>query len=393
MVGALQEALGVSWTIPLTDVVIDRGATVDAVAECLQCGWLTMGPRTQALRGGARGVDRRARTRVAVSSGTAALHLACRGARARARRRGDRPGAHVPGHRERAALHAAPSPCCATSSRPQRPNLDPAEDVERCITPRTRAVIAVHFCGYAADLGPLRELCDARGLALVEDAAQAIGAEAEPGRQAGTVGTLGCLSFFSKKQLLRGRGRRGADRRRGARGDACGSLRSHAMTSGTWDRHRGHEDSYDVVDVGYNFRLDEPRAALGLVPAAAAARRHRAPPRGGPRYRERARRNAGLTLMWTDDDVARSSHFAFPVLFDDGETRVARARRAGDARDPDDPLPGAAHAHRARAAGRARLAARRGGGRRPPPRAAALLAPRRRDVDAWSSAVRAARQR
>ena len=41
-------------------------------------------------------------------------------------------------------------------------------------------------------------------------------------------------------------------------------LRSHAMTSGTWDRHRGHEDSYDVVDIGFNFRLDEPRAALGL---------------------------------------------------------------------------------------------------------------------------------
>lgn len=42
-------------------------------------------------------------------------------------------------------------------------------------------------------------------------------------------------------------------------------LRAHAMTSGTWDRHRGHSDSYDVVDVGFNFRLDEPRAALGLA--------------------------------------------------------------------------------------------------------------------------------
>ena len=57
------------------------------------------------------------------------------------------------------------------------------------------------------------------------------------------------------------------------------SLRSHAMTSGTWDRHTGHAASYDVIDVGYNFRLDEPRAALGIGAPAAAARRHRAPPR------------------------------------------------------------------------------------------------------------------
>ena len=42
-------------------------------------------------------------------------------------------------------------------------------------------------------------------------------------------------------------------------------LRQHALTSGTWDRHRGHSDAYDVIDIGFNFRLDEPRAALGLA--------------------------------------------------------------------------------------------------------------------------------
>ena len=95
---------------------------------------------------------------------------------------------------------AAPVLCDVES--PERPNLAAAA-VERCLSPRTRAVIAVHFCGYAVDLGPLRELCDARGIALVEDAAQAIGAELEPGRQAGTVGALGCLSFFSEEAALR----------------------------------------------------------------------------------------------------------------------------------------------------------------------------------------------
>ena len=74
-------------------------------------------------------------------------------------------------------------------------------------------------------------------------------------------------------------------------------LRSHAMTSGTWDRHRGHEDSYDVVDVGFNFRLDEPRAALGLARLPKV--------RGGDRA-------AGA--RWSAPTASGSAHFA---MFDD----------------------------------------------------------------------------
>ena len=95
------------------------------------------------------------------------------------------------------------------------------------------------------------------------------------------------------------------------------------MTSGTWDRHRGHEDSYDVVGFGFNFRLDEPRAALGLsrLPKVAAEIEHR---RAVVRaYRERL----GAYAMFDDAAVERASHFAFAVLFDDVETRI-RVREA-----------------------------------------------------------------
>src|SRR6185437_2062221 len=82
-------------------------------------------------------------------------------------------------------------------------------------------------------------------------------------RQVGTVGELGAFSFFSKKQLCVGEGGMvtTADDNLAER---VRLLRSHALTSSTWDRHRGHDPAYDVVDVGFNFRLDEPRAALGL---------------------------------------------------------------------------------------------------------------------------------
>jgi dTDP-4-amino-4,6-dideoxygalactose transaminase len=316
----------VSWTIPLTDVVVTESDRL-AVAECLQSGWLTMGPRTQRFEA-ALAEWTGAPHAIAVSSATAALHLSCRAL-------GLGPGDEVivPALTFVATLNAprytGAQPVLCDVEAPERPNLS-AENVERCITTRTRAVMAVHFCGYAADLGPLRELCDARGIALVEDAAQAIGAEAEPGRQAGTVGRLGCLSFFSKKQLCVGEGGAvlTADE---ALATTVRSLRSHAMTSGTWDRHTGHEASYDVVDVGYNYRLDEPRAALGLARLPRLRddiERRRSAVR---RYREALADTPGLTLMWTDDDVGRSSHFAFPVLFESGETRL-RVRDALHAR-------------------------------------------------------------
>jgi len=255
---------------------------------------------------------------VTVSSGTAALHLACRAL-------GLGPGDEVvvPAltfvATANAVRYVGAEPVLCDVASPQRPNLD-AATVERCLGPCTRAVIAVHLCGYAADLGPLRELCEARGLALIEDAAQAIGAEVEPGRQAGTAGRLGCLSFFSKKQLCVGEGGAvlTADEELAAR---VRSLRSHAMTSGTWDRHTGHAASYDVIDVGYNYRLDEPRAALGMARLPRLRddiERRRAAVR---RYREALAGTPGVTLMWTDEDVARSSHYACAVLFESGGGR------------------------------------------------------------------------
>ena len=99
----------------------------------------------------------------------------------------------------------------------------------------------MHFCGYPAAIADLRKLCDEHGLVLIEDCAQAIGATIDDaGRQVGTVGELGAFSFFSKKQLCVGEGGMvtTADERLDER---VRLLRSHAMTSSTWDRHRGHD--------------------------------------------------------------------------------------------------------------------------------------------------------
>jgi dTDP-4-amino-4,6-dideoxygalactose transaminase len=314
------------WAVPLTDVEVTED-DIAAVLDCLRSGWLTMGPRTADFEQ-AFAAYVGTRHAVAVSSGTAALHLAAIAA-------GLGPGDEmiVPGMTFVASANAArfvgAEPVFCEIVGPEDLNLDPA-DVESRITPRTRAVMAVHFCGYPADVLALRELCDARGLVLIEDCAQAIGATVNgAGAAVGTIGAMGCFSLFSKKQLCVGEG--GVvttdDDELAAR---VRSLRSHGMTSVTWDRHRGHADSYDVVDVGFNYRIDEPRAALararlGRLDEDLAHRR-----RSVRVYRERLAAIDGIEVPWSEELVASSTHYAFPVLLGDRGARDAFRSRLSE---------------------------------------------------------------
>jgi dTDP-4-amino-4,6-dideoxygalactose transaminase len=305
------------WQVPLTDVVISE-EDVQAVLECLESGWLTMGPRTQAFEEALAqyvGLPHA----VTVSSGTAALHLSLLAAGI-----GSGDEVIVPGvtfiASAAAARYVGAEPVLCDVRSASDFNIDP-EDAARRITPRTRAIVAVHFCGYPADVLALRELCDEHGLVLIEDCAQAIGAHVDDhGRQVGSVGELGAFSFFSKKQLCVGEGGMvaTADEQLAER---VRQLRSHALTSSTWDRHRGHDPAYDVVDIGFNFRLDEGRSALGLsrlgrlqdmVDARRALVRS---------YREQLADVAGIQLAFDEQAVERASHFAFPVLLADRTQR------------------------------------------------------------------------
>ena len=303
--------------IPLFDVRLSDG-DLAAVEETLRSGWLTMGPRTEEFER-AFAEQLGAPHAMAVSSGTAALHLAYLAA-------GVGPGHEVIVPAITFVASAAAARYCGASVvfadvRGQHDlGIDPAE-VEARITPRTRAVCAVHFAGYAADVGALRELCDARGVALVEDAAHAPSATAEDGQgKLGTYGLAGAFSFFSNKVLGCGEGGLVATGDDGA-AELVRRLRSHAMTSGTWDRHRGHSSAYDVVDVGFNYRLDEPRAALLLARLPGLeediARRRELV----RRYRDLLGEVEGVTVPYRDEDVGRSSCYVMPVMLEDPAAR------------------------------------------------------------------------
>ena len=315
-----------SSSVPLTTLNVPD-EDVRAVLDCLESGWLTMGPRIQALEAALAerlGVGHV----VTVSSGTAALHLTCLAV-------GLGPGDEmiVPGltfvASANAARYCGAEPVLCEIAGPHDMNID-VDDVRARIGERTKAVMAVHFCGYPAEVEALRALCDERGLTLIEDCSEAITAVVGGGQPAGTVGHAGCLSFSSRSQLCVGEGGAVITDDEAIAAEVR-SLRSHAMTSVTWDRHRGHAESYDIVDIGFNYRMDEPRAALGLsrlprLDADIEARRQVA-----RAYRQGLGQVPGIELAWSDEQVERSAHFAFPVLLpdDDRARRVPREARGG----------------------------------------------------------------
>jgi dTDP-4-amino-4,6-dideoxygalactose transaminase len=286
------------------------------VREALESGWLTMGPRIQEFEA-AYAELLGCKHAIALSSCTAALHLAYLAV-------GVGPGDEVVvpsmsfAATANAVLYCGGTPVFADIVSRNDLGLDVADVAER-ITDRTKAVCAMHYAGYPAAVDRLRELCDARGIALVEDAAHSPSAELD-GRKLGTWGTAGCFSFFSNKVLSVGEGGLLATEDDGV-AERVRSLRSHGMTSGTWDRHRGHAETYDIVDLGFNYRLDEPRAAMAHAHLADLDD-HLATLRGTvAAYRERIAGIDGVDLPFSDEQAGRSGHFGFPVLVGDGELR------------------------------------------------------------------------
>ncbi len=247
------------WHVPLSD--IDFGPEEeDAVQKIVGSRWLTMGGVTQEFEQ-EFGAYVGARHAIAVNNATAALHLACVVS-------GLGPGdeAILPSMTfvatANAVRYTGAVPVFADIGGENDLNIS-VQEIEECITPRTRAIIVVHYGGYACDMPAILALAKRHGLTVIEDAAHAIGSKLN-GRMLGTWGQIGCYSFFSNKNMTTGE-----DGMLVTNDDTLAErlriLRSHGITSLTGDRHNGHAWGYDVVDLGYNYRIDEVRAALGRV--------------------------------------------------------------------------------------------------------------------------------
>ncbi|CAG0980750.1 partial perosamine synthetase, partial [Gammaproteobacteria bacterium] len=246
-----------NWQVPLADLDYDQ-AEERAALDVLASRWLTMGAVTQQFEkefAAFVGVKHA----LAVANATVALHLACL---ALGIGRGDEVIAPALTFvaTTNAVLYTGADVRFADILGAHDLNISPA-GIEKQITPHTRAIMVMHYGGYPCQMDAILEIALRYNLAIIEDAAHAPGASLY-GKSLGTWGDVGCFSFFSNKNLSTGEGGMLVTNRDDI-ADKVRLLRSHGMTTLTWDRHQGHAYTYDVVDLGYNYRIDEIHAALG----------------------------------------------------------------------------------------------------------------------------------
>lgn len=233
---------------------------IDALIKAIKSTWITMGPKTfefeKSIKGylGSRNV-------VAVSSCTAAMHLSLRVLRV--------------GHGDEVIIPAinfasAGEVCCQEGARPVLADIEKKTGnilvgaIEKAISKKTKAIIAVHYGGQPCDMDEILELAHGNHISIIEDAAHAL-PSIYKGEKAGTIGDIGCFSFYATKTLTTGEGGiavtendEWAERMR--------VLRLHGITKDAWKRYADEGDwYYEIVDLGYKYNMTDIQAALGLV--------------------------------------------------------------------------------------------------------------------------------
>lgn len=286
-------------------------ADIDAVTAVLRGDWLTTGPTIELFEATLRGAIGAAHV-VAVSSGTAALHAACATLDLR-------PGDEVIvpaltfAASANAVLYVGGTPVFAEID-PRTFLLDP-RDVAGRITARTRAIMPVHYAGLPPDLAAYEALARDQGIVILEDAAHALGATR--GREAvGASSELATLSFHPVKHVTTGEGGAIATRS-AARADRMRRFRNHGLSSDTRGRESRGIWDYDLLELGFNYRLTDMGAALGISQLARldqALRRRRALAR---MYLEQLADVPEIVPQEVDDIDGHAWHI-FSVLVGDG---------------------------------------------------------------------------
>lgn len=247
------------WQVPLFDPDLGE-AEIAALTAVIRSKWLTQGEQTERFERSFAGFVG-SEFGVAMNSATAALHVALM-------THGIGPGDEVicPSltfvATANAIRYCGAQPIFADVDSADCWNIS-AASIEACISPATRAVIVVHYAGYMCDMPAIMALAARRGLKVIEDVAHAPGASLE-GRAAGNWGDAGCFSFFSNKNMTTAEGGMLTTNHEEV-AKAARRMRCHGMTSVTMDRHKGHNFSYDVTDLGYNYRMSELNACIGQV--------------------------------------------------------------------------------------------------------------------------------
>jgi dTDP-4-amino-4,6-dideoxygalactose transaminase len=227
-----------------------------ALCEVIDSGWITMGERVQRFEEDLARIHSVEET-VAVGSCTAGLHLILHAL-------GIGPGDEVlvPSLTFVATincvLYVGAAPVLVDIESVNNPLISFEDAANKC-SDRTKAIILVHYAGYLADLPAWKDFADKRGLLLIEDAAHATGL-----KDVGRYGVAAALSFYGNKNMTTAEGGAVIASDRELR-EKIRKMRGHGLTSGTFQRHSASSPGYDMTMLGFNYRMDELRAAIGIV--------------------------------------------------------------------------------------------------------------------------------
>ena len=300
-----------SYEIPLFNLNFDE-KEAQAAYDTIRSGWISTGAKCAELEDKfAKMLD--AKYAVSMSNCTDALHICCILC-------GFGPGDEVicPSLTFAASAncirYVGATPVFADVVGSEHINIDPA-DIERKITPKTKGIVVVHMAGYPAKMSAIMAIAKRYNLKVVEDACHGPLSEYE-GKKLGTIGDCSAFSFFSNKNISTGEGGMLVTNSDDFAERAL-LLRSHGMTTMSYQRASGHATEYDVVTVGYNFRLDDIRASIALeqLKKLPADLRQRAIVR--KRYVENLATLQGITVPFADWS-AFTSNYIMPVILNDG---------------------------------------------------------------------------
>lgn len=245
--------------IPLFELNFDNREE-NAVLETIRSRWISTGPKTAEFENLFANMLK-IKHSVALSNCTVALHLAMKLCNIK---EGDE--VICPSLTFVATVNAIryvnAVPVFADIKSFKDLTIDP-NDIEKKITSKTKAIVVMHYGGFACDMNKIIKLANKYDLMVIEDACHGPLSE-YGGKKLGTIGDVGCFSFFSNKNISTGEGGMLVTNKDNFY-EKTKLLRSHGMTSLSYERAKGHSTSYDVIELGYNYRMDDIRASIGIV--------------------------------------------------------------------------------------------------------------------------------
>ena len=305
------------WKVQLFKLNYNERET-KAVKDVVDSGWITMGEKTKEFENSFSKIHDHVDC-TAVSSATAALHMSLLALGIQ-----ERDEVIIPALTFVADINVVrmvgATPILADCDSFDDWNIS-AQTIKKQITPKTKAIIAVHFAGYPCQMDEIVELCQENNIALIEDCAHAPGAKYK-GKSVGTFGKYGCFSFFTNKNLSVGEGGMLTTTDTELAQQAK-YFRSHGMTALTLDRHKGRAITYDVAQTGLNYRIDEMRSALGLIQLDKLSHANTQRKELVERYVERLKECKNISIPFLNLKDIQSVYHIFPILLNEKIDRVA----------------------------------------------------------------------